>query len=212
MSAVPITRRQFAAVGLAAPLARRSSNLIEVPVLQLIDQRARLNSNDLQRFRRDVWDEAVRLFRAGGVALLTTERDGEIKLYPSGRPRITGLEKGLVNIVITSAVPLAWDRGRSVCGVATIYEGYHLSVIAVKNAYPNRLPVLAVNTVVHELLHILGGDLQANRSGLLKGADRELTADWRATRLWLTGTMPGLRQQAQSFMKALRTSSAPLKI
>jgi hypothetical protein len=109
----------------------------------------------------------------------------------------------MLNVVLTDTVPLDWDNGRSLPGVTTIHEGYHVSVIALKNAYANRLPLLAVNTVVHELLHVFRGDIFVRRSGLLNGADREAAVDWQATRLWLLGDAPRIKECARTYLQHL---------
>jgi hypothetical protein len=109
----------------------------------------------------------------------------------------------MLNVVVTDTVPLDWDNGRSLPGVTTIHEGYHLSVVALKNAHGNRLPFLAVNTVVHELLHVFRGDIFVRRAGLLNGADREAAVDWQATRIWLLGGAPGIKECARTYVQQL---------
>jgi hypothetical protein len=202
-----LTRRQFLGTPLAAPvIGCCSTSLIEVPVLRLLDKNAALSSTEIQAFYDTVWDEAARLFQSCEVALRTIEKVGEIRRYPSGRPRFLGLERNMMNVVLTETVPLAWDNGRSLCGLTTIYEGYHLSVLALRNAYPNRLPILAVNTVVHEMLHVLRGDIFVRRAGFLNGADREAAVDWQATQLWLVGGLRGLKEWANRYVQALRNT------
>jgi hypothetical protein len=110
----------------------------------------------------------------------------------------------MVNLVITRDIPLAWNKGRPLCGATTIYEGYHLSVVALRNASPNRVPLLALNTVTHELLHILPGDIFARRRGYLNGAEREAALEWQATPLWLAGKSSGVRHAAESYVQRLR--------
>lgn len=199
-----LTRRQLLGTGLwARAIACSSTDLVEIPVLRVMDKNAILTAAELQRFSATVWDEAVRLFRLCEVSLPSAQRIGEIRQYPSGRPRFIGLERQMLNVVLTDTIPLDWDNGRSLCGVTTIYEGYHVCAISLKNAYPNRLPFLAVNTVVHELLHIIQGDIFVRRSGLLNGADREAAVDWLATRLWLLGAAPGVKQSAREYVHRL---------
>ena len=117
----------------------------------------------------------------------------------------------MLNVVLTRTVPMEWDNGRSLSGVTTIYEGHHVSVISLKNAYQNRLPFLAVNTVLHELLHAIRGDVFLPRSGLLSGADREAAVDWQATWLWLFGGAPGVKQYARLYVQRLANNMAASK-
>jgi hypothetical protein len=112
----------------------------------------------------------------------------------------------MVNVVLTGAVPLYWDNGRSLPGVTTVYEGCHVSVVSVRNAYANRLPFVAVNTVVHELLHVIRGDIFVRPSGLLIRVDRETAVDWEATRMWLLGSAPGVKEAARLYVQRLRAA------
>jgi hypothetical protein len=205
MTANKITRRHLLGGVLSSPAALCSfADFVEVPVLRVVDSNAALTSAEVQQFNATVWDEAVRLFRSCEVALSTVDRKGEIRQYPSGRPRFLGLERNMLNVILTDSIPLDWDNGRSLSGVTTIYEGYHLSVISLKNAYSNRVPFLAVNTVLHELLHVLRGDIFVRRSGWLKGADHEAAVDWQATRLWLLGGASGVKQYAGAYVQRLQ--------
>jgi hypothetical protein len=122
------------------------------------------------------------------------------------------MDRNMLNVVLTDTVPLDWDNGRSLSGATTIYEGYHLSVVSLKNAYPNRLPFVACNTVLHELLHVIRGDIFVPRSGLLNGADREAAVDWQATRLWLLGGAPGLKLCAQRYVQRLTNNTVSTRL
>jgi hypothetical protein len=121
--------------------------------------------------------------------------------YPSGRPRFLGLEKTMLNVVLTDRIPLYWDSGRSLAGLSTVYEGHHLTVIALEHAYPNRVPIVATNTVVHELLHVFRGDIFVPRNGLFRGTEREAAVDWHATRLWLLDHGPGVKESARRYVE-----------
>jgi hypothetical protein len=192
-----LPRRRLLTAALLAP--RLPAAPVEIPVLRLLDKHTAASAADIQRFSATIWDEAARAFHSCGVVLRTTARTEEIRRYPSGRPQFLGLQRNSLNVVLTHVVPLYWDSGRSLSGVTTIYEGYHLSVIALRNAYANRLPLLAVNTVVHELLHAFLGDIFTRQSAPWHGADREAAVDWQATRLWLTGHAPHIQQQARVY-------------
>jgi hypothetical protein len=94
---------------LGVPLAASPpASPVEVPLLRLLDKHAAFTSAEIQRFYGTVWDEAVRLFRSCDVALRTVDKVGEIRRYPSGRPRIVGLERKMMNAVLTDSIPLAW--------------------------------------------------------------------------------------------------------
>jgi len=200
MSDFRISRRDLitAAIGPAA---------VEAPVLLMTDANSGLTTDELRRFRATVWAEAVRIFHASGVVLRAIERKGEILKYPSGRPRFIGLERKMLNVVLAATVPLEWDNGRALSGVTAIYEGYHISVIAVRNAHANRFPLLAVNTAVHELLHAFRGDIFLRRTGFLGGEDREAAVDWQATGLWLFGKSSGLQESARTYVQRLTAHS-----
>lgn len=208
MHAPSLSRRRWLGAALCAPPLSPSAALsVEVPILELLDIHGLPGKGELQRFRSSVWEEAVRTFRASGVHLRPVTRLGELLRYPSGRPRFLGLERRMLNVVLTATVPLDWDSGRSLSGVTTIYEGYHISVIALKNAHANRVPLLVLNTVVHELLHAFRGDIFVRRTGLLRGEDREAAVDWQATRLWLFGGSSAVQQSARDYVRRLRAHS-----
>ncbi|HYO80022.1 MAG TPA: hypothetical protein VES20_01365 [Bryobacteraceae bacterium] len=176
---------------------------LEVPVLRLVNRRARTSEEQVREFLDDVWGEAVRSFERCGVALRTVERVGDLRSYPSGRPRFDMLERTMVNVVLTDRVPLAWARGRSVAGVATVYEGFHLCVVAMEFAHPNRFPFVVVNTVVHELLHIFLQDIFVHRTHGLRDAVQEASVDWHATRLWLFNDGAGIRDAVRAYLRRL---------
>jgi hypothetical protein len=173
---------------------------VEVPVLCLTNALAGTKPEAVRAFRAGVWDEAVRTFADCGVRLRITERAGEILKYPSSRPRFIGLERGQVNVVLTDTIPLEWDNGRQVAGGSTVYEGYVVCVIAMQYAHRFRVPLLAVNTVVHELLHVLLGDVFAERGGRWRRYTREGEVDWEATRMWLGGDAAEVRRAARAHL------------
>lgn len=194
-------RRQLLQGALSPALWAQSGDTpVEVPVLCLTDALARTKPEAVRAFRTGVWDEAVRTFADCGVHLRVTERAGEILKYPSSRPRFIGLERGQVNVVLTDTIPLDWDNGRQVAGGSTIYEGYVVCVIAMKLARRFGVPLLAMNTVVHELLHVFLGDVFEPRGGRLRRYGREGRVDWKATRMWLGGDGAPLRAAARAYL------------
>lgn len=175
---------------------------LRVPVLRL---RNRLDSPafEYERFLRTVWQEAADTFTRAGIPLDVLDRDGEIRPYPSGLPRIEGLARDRVNVVLTGRIPLIWDGGRAIGGVSTVYHGMALSVISLGNAHGNRVPYVAVNTVVHEVLHVLLGDIYAGRPGWWETRRRETRVDWQATDMWLWKDATGVRAEAPRYLARL---------
>lgn len=202
-------RRLWLASALAAArLAPGDEAPVCIPVLRLLDRNARCSPDEVKRFHETIWDEAVRMFGSCQVTFRVADRPGEIRRYPSGRPLFAGLERPMLNVVLTDTVPLAWDGGRSLAGVSARYEGYDVVVISLKNAHPNRFPVLAANTLVHELLHVLLGDIfLASPDAFAKGW-REAAVDWQATRLWLFGGAPAIREAARKYVERLSRASS----
>ncbi len=187
----------------ALPLAIRAhseDSPVEVPVLCMMNALASTKPESVRVFRAGVWDEAVRTFADCGVHLRVTERAGEILKYPSSRPRFIGLERGQVNVVLTDTIPLDWDNGRQVAGGSTVYEGYVVCVIAMKLAQRLSVPLLAMNTVVHELLHVFLGDVFEPRGGRLRRYNREGRVDWEATRMWLGADATAVRSAARAHL------------
>ena len=59
----------------------------------------------------------------GGVSLRVTDRVGAVLKHPSGKPRFEGLERGVINLVLTDRVPLDWDNGRRGGGGGDDFRG-----------------------------------------------------------------------------------------
>ena len=78
-----------------------------------------------------------------------------------------------------------------------------LSVISIGNAHGNRVPYVAVNTIVHELLHVLLGDVYAGRPGWWETRRREIRVDWQATDMWLWNDATGVRAEAPRYLARL---------
>ncbi len=107
-------------------------------------------------------------------------------------------------MVLTVRTPLSWDLGRAVAGTATRYEGHDVCLIALDEAHPHRIPFLAVNTCVHELLHILMGDSQTARPTGWRGSLRESRIDALATRLWLFGDGAAIHTATADWLRRRR--------
>ncbi len=176
-----------------------------IPVHHLIDAGARLSPARLAWFRDTIWAEAVRDFGRLGIGFTVTESSHAVQRTPGGRPRFESLARGAINFVVTHQLPLAWDAGRGVAGVATLHDGFHIAMAALDHAHGHRIPMLAVNTCTHELLHILLGDIFEPRPPGWRGSWRETRIDAIATRLWLTGGDAGgaIAAGARRFTKAL---------
>ena len=201
-----MTRRELlqAAALSGAAAANGSGSTLEVPVLRVIDKYARASSRQIGEFLGTIWADAVRVFAKGGILLRVTERTGEVLQYPSGKPLFRGLERGMINVVVSDRVPLDWDKGRSLAGVSALYEGYCVCAISMNEAHGNRIPFLAVNTVVHELLHVLLQDVFGARTGAVQATGAEARVDLYATELWLFGDGAAVRELGRGCVERLR--------
>jgi hypothetical protein len=197
-----LTRREFlSAIWIAgAPTASRAA--LVIPVRLVVDNRT--PPALVQRFWSRLWPQATQNFAAGGMRLDVTVINGEVKRTAGGRPIFMGLDRSMLNFVITEQLPMVWDRGRALNGATTQYEGYHICMAALKYAHTHQIPLLSVNTCVHELLHALMGDIFDDRPVGVHGATRELGVDWFATRLWLFHNGAQIRASAQAYLNRLR--------
>ncbi len=134
-----------------------------------------------------------------------SEDVGEIRRSPGGKPIFVGLRRDAVNLVLTDTIPIHWDGGRALKGVATIVDGCHLCVIALRYAHGHRIPLLSTNTCVHEMLHVFLQDIFVNRPSRLESEERELRIDWYATRLWLFGRDDEVRSSAEGYLRRCQT-------
>jgi hypothetical protein len=192
-----MTRREMFS---AAVLAIFSEVALRVPVRQVFDGRAKCTPEQLRRFATSIWPEAVRDFRRCGIQLETKQVTGEVRRSPAGRPIFVGLERGVVNLVVTDSIPLDWDSGRGLTGVTTRYEEYHLCMIALNSAHGHQIPFFSVNTCVHELLHVLLHDVFEPRPRGLQGEGREFRVDLYATRLWLFHDGAMIRKATRAYL------------
>lgn len=199
-----MTRREIIRAVPATAPALRAEAFLALPVRHVFDSRAKPNPEVFRSFSLELWPETVRNFEQGGIRFQTSQGPGEVRRAPSGRPVFEGLHRGVINLVLTDYIPMQWDHGRGLGGVTTVYEGYHVCLIALRYAHGNQIPFVSVNTCVHELLHVLLLDIFEKRPKGVPGRGRELRIDWHATRLWLFGGSDLLRNSAASYLERLK--------
>ena len=197
-------RRGLLWLPMAATSLGAAERPVIVPVRHVLDRRAVCTATELERFSDRIWPEAFNDFARCGVQLQRTSSAGEIRRSPSDQPVFTDLDRGALNMVLTDLIPMAWDRGRGLAGVSTRWQGYHLSVISLRNAHGHLIPFVSVNTCVHEILHALLQDIYEVRAGLLYGEGHEVRVDFYATQLWLFHDAPTLRGYARAYIDRLK--------
>ena len=196
-----MTRRAFVLLAAAARTP------IIVPVRHVLDRRRLVKPELLTRFNTRIWPEAVRDFGRSGIRFRVSAGEGEVRQSPAGKPVFTGLERGSINLLLIDSIPLAWDNGRGSSGLTMLHEGYNVCLIALANAHGHEIPLLSVNTCVHELLHVLMHDVFEPRPTGVKGVARESRIDWIATGLWLFGDSSAVRGSAEAWLRRVRASS-----
>lgn len=169
-----------------------------------MDARTNCTPEQLHHFWWKIWPEAVRDFQNGGIHLQVTDATGEIKRSPASRPDLVGLQRGVLNLVLTDHIPMYWDRGQALAGVTTFYEGYHVSMIAIRYAHGDQIPFLSVNTCVHEILHALLQDIFLTRGKWFHSGEHEFRVDWYGTMLWLHDGA-AVRESARQYLARLRS-------
>ena len=199
-----MTRRELFPATLAGLIAPTPEPPLVVPVHHIVDTRIRFRTKDLARYWSQVWPEAVRDFARCGIRLQSSLKFGEIRRSPGGQPVFIGLERGIINFVLTDLIPLHWDNGRGITGITTLYRGYHLCLIALRRAHGHQIPFLSLNTCVHELLHALLHDIFESRPKGFFGNARELRIDLYATDLWLLRRGRDIRAQADAYLARLQ--------
>jgi hypothetical protein len=199
-----MTRREFVWTAAAAVRSTAQTPLI-VPLRRVMDTRAKCSPDQLRRFHSILWPEALRDFNRGGIQFQISDGPGEIRRSPSSRPLFVGLERGALNVVVTQNIPM--DYG-GLAGVTTLWEGYHLCVIALSHAHGNQVPYFSVNTCEHEILHALLQDIFVNRPTWYQSGEREFRTDWYATRLWLFHDGAALRKSAAAYLARLQSPLA----
>ena len=206
------TRRDFLCLSAAGAVRARLNAAVVLRIQLVLDSRMRSTPQRIHAFWSDIWAEAVRDFGRCGIHVESQRKTGEIRLSPGGRPLLTGLEPGVINLVVTDYVPMHWDNGRGVSGLTTIYEGFHLCVIALNHAHGHQIPFLSVNTCVHELLHVLLHDIFEARPKGFGGGAREFRVDLYATRLWLFRDGIAVRKAAEAYIERSRSRSGALTV
>ena len=194
------------AVGAAGVPAAAPS--LTVPVHRVTDRRAQCTPQQFRHFWWSIWPEAVRDFGRCGMRLECSDATGEIRRSPAGRPLFLGLERGVINLMLTDHIPMDWDNGRALAGVTKLHEGYCLCVVALRYAHGHRIPFFSTNTCVHEMLHVLLQDIFLRRPGAIQVGEHETRIDWYATRMWLFHEGGAVRQSAAISLSRLRTSAA----
>jgi hypothetical protein len=204
-----MTRREFLSTIPAAALVPAASQaLVVVPVHQILNSHANLLAEQIGSFWSRIWPEAVRDFGFCGIRFDCTVTTGEVKRSPGDRPVFTGLDRSVLNFVITDRIPMAWDGGRALSGVTTMFEGYPLCMVALNHAHCHQIPFLSVNTCVHELLHVLMLDIFEGRPDGFAGQAREFRIDCYATGLWLFHDGAAIRKSAHTYVERLRAEVA----
>jgi hypothetical protein len=203
-----VTRRDFIQAAAAAVLRPDTAPRLVVPIHRVIDARAKVPPERIRYFWSTLWPEAFRVFSQSGIQLQTEDARGEVKRSPGDRPIFVGLRRGALNLVLTDHIPMYWDRGRALAGVSTVYEGYHVCMVAMLYAHGNQLPYLSTNTCVHELLHALLQDILMTHPKWYQVADRETRVDWYATRMWLFHEGEEVRRSARAYLQRLQASAA----
>jgi len=199
-----MNRRDFIRTAALAAVPPAAAAPLVVPVRRVEDVRAKCTPPELQRFWWSIWPEAVREFGRCGIEIQTNDVRGEIKRSAGDRPIFVGAEYGVLNLVLTDHIPMYWDGGRGLAGATTLYEGFHLCVIAISNAHGNQLPFISVNTCVHELLHALMQDIFVRDPSWFRSGEGEFRIDALATRMWLFHDDAAVRQSARAYLKKLR--------
>jgi hypothetical protein len=173
-----------------------------LPIDHIVHAQAPFRKGSLNYFASTVWPEALRDFHSCGVSVSTERRNGEIRRTPGGQPIFTEVRPGVVNMVITDHVPLAWDGGRALSGIAVRFPRHDVCVIALNQAHGHKVPFLAVNTCVHELLHVLLQDTGGERPSGLRREMSEFRINVLATRLWLFRDGARVRRAAAEYLQA----------
>ena len=206
-----MTRREFVSTAAAAVFSNSPAPL-KIPVHQVMDSHAKCTPRQISRFSSSIWPEAVRDFQRCGIQFQVSQVTGEVRRSPGGKPVFIGLEYGAINLVITDQILQSWDQGRGVTGVSSHYDGYDISMIALDHAHGHQIPFLAVNTCVHELLHVLLQDIFEIHPQGLPGYEREFRIDWYATRRWLFHDGAAIRKSAEVYLDRLRPPQVTLDV
>jgi hypothetical protein len=173
-----------------------------------MDARAQCPAERVHAFWAAIWPEAVRDFGRGGIDLQASDGPGEVRHSAADRPIFIGLRRGTINLILTDHLPLYWDGGRALAGVTTLYDGYHVCMIALRYAHGDQIAFLSVNTCVHELLHALLLDIFVSRPKWYQSGGREFRIDWYASCLWLFHDGSTIRKSGREYLNRLRAHGA----
>lgn len=202
-----MTRRDFLAAAVLAASRPAAPGRLVVPLHRILDGRAKNPPDRVQHFWPNLWNEAARDYAQGGIHFDLSDGPGEIRHSPADNPIFVGLERGKINLVVTDTIPMYWDAGRALAGVSTIHGGYHLSLIALRYAHRNQVAFLSVNTCLHEILHVLLGDIFLHPPKWYQTAGREARVDYYATRLWLFHEGDEVRKAGEAYLRRLRAQA-----
>lgn len=190
-----MTRREFVSMApLAGVVPTESQAAVRLPINIVQDRRVMLRSDQLDYFWSSIWAEAVRDLAWCGIDPQVSTRTGDIWRPPGRQPVVSGLNHGAINLVITDQIPVEWDGGRALSGVAMLYRGFEMCVLALNRAHTHLIPLVSVNSCIHELFHVLMCDIFEPRPAGLIGEARELRIDCYATRLWLLHDGAAIRE------------------
>jgi hypothetical protein len=190
-----MTRRAFISMApLAGVVPTDSQPVVRLPINIIQDKRAKLSAGQLDYFWSTIWAEAVRDLARCGIEPQISTRTGDIWRPPGRQPVVSGLDHGAINLVITDQIPVEWDGGRALSGVAMSYRGFEMCVLALNRAHGHLIPLISVNSCIHELLHVLLRDTSGKRPAGLLGEAREFRIDYFATRLWLLHDGAAIRE------------------
>jgi hypothetical protein len=192
-----VTRRALLLAPVAAAVAAEAP--VTVPVRVVIDKRPKFAAERL-RYWQSIWDQAWGDFARIGVRLEASRVEGEIKRSPGDRPIFVGLDRAALNVVVTDHIPMLWDQGRALRGVAFRYEGYDTVLIALNYAARHQVPFFSINTCEHELLHVLLGDIFENHPGAVKEQFREYRIEAYGSRMWLFHVGRFVRDEARRYV------------
>lgn len=200
-----MTRREFAS---AVLLARAPAAPVVLPLRRIVDAKAQCAPETMRKFWSEIWPEAFREFGRGGIQLQVEDAPGEMHRTAGDQPIFIGLRRGILNLVLTDHIPMNWDSGRALAGVTLLYDRYPLCLIAMRYAHGNQAPFLSVNTVVHEMLHAVMGDIFVSSPTWYQAGGREWRIDGYASRLWLFHDGGAIRDGVRSFLARIGRSPA----
>src|SRR5688500_10990716 len=112
-----MTRRELLSIAAAGAVSPASAEPLMIPVHHILDRRARITPDQIDAFRSRIWPEAAADCARCGIQFQTILTTGEVRRSPSGQPVFAGLERGVINLVITDHIPMEWDKGRALSGV-----------------------------------------------------------------------------------------------